>query len=136
MFSSWTRSFQEALQNESMPNDAYYPWARKNIDNILDRGATVLVARDSESPSLLYGYIACQRLSNAFLTHWLYTKGAYRRLGIANELLAHALKELGQGAERLVYTHHTRWDDKAVALGMEHVPLERVLGKRSSEVRA
>jgi hypothetical protein len=128
---TWAQAYRlepsGSLRFKRMPKSAYFSWQRERIDRVLARTPLVLVARDAECSALAYGYAVAERVGKSAVVHWVHCKEGYRRKGIGNALLAELLLRLGQGATEVLYTHRTRFDDKASALGMRHVDLERVL---------
>lgn len=102
---SWLGSARANPEALRMPKAAFYPWQRATIDQLLGRGALVLVARDVESPVFCYGWLCAERLDAAVCVHFGFTKRDWRRFGIARALLDEAILRLGDGAEELVYSH-------------------------------
>lgn len=131
VLSSWKKSFREAPKLAQLPAHVYYERANSEVAEILTR-AEVLVARDSERPDFLYGFIAYEALDgagerpDALCVQFVYTKRDWRRLGVASKLLSAAVthaEALGVDLDsaRLVYTHETRFNDVAERLGFRHV---------------
>jgi len=91
-----------------MPVDAWYLYHRDGvIPRILERG-TVFVARDSQQPIWMHGFLVAERIDDALCVHWAYIKRDSRGYGVARDLLDTAVEVLGAGAERLVYSHDVR----------------------------
>jgi GNAT superfamily N-acetyltransferase len=88
-----------------MPAGAYYPYQRGVIQQLLDRGAEVVVARDADAPEMVYGWLCCERSGREFTLHYVYVKLPFRELGLGHAMLDEALELYGDGAEELVYTH-------------------------------
>lgn len=122
---TWAHSHR--LEHTRMPKSAYFAWQRERIDRVLERPVLALVARDAECNGLAYGYVVAERLGPVVALHWVHCKEGYRRQGVGNALLAEALVRIGADAREVVYTHKSRFDGKAKAMGMRHVPLEQVL---------
>lgn len=131
VWSSWLRSYRDSLSQggQSMPAEAYYPWQRGRIADLLGSGARVLVARDPSVDGFVYGWLCCDRVGGAFRLHWAYVKhqGGFRRQRVFSELLASALERLGVEDERLVYTHRPRRAlvDVLERMGFAYEPMGR-----------
>lgn len=123
LMDTWARSYRVAEACAAIPKAAYFPWHRKRMESVLER-ALVLVARDADNPAFIYGYGVFERVGPKMVAHWLYTKGGFKRRGIASVLLARALEQLGAGATQLVMTFRTYIADKAASLGFRFEPLE------------
>lgn len=102
---TWLRSGRANPDALRMPKAAYYAWQRGNIDALLTRGATVLVARDVESPVYAYGWLCAERVADAVCVHFAYCKRDWRQRGVARALLDEAVERLGSGASELQYSH-------------------------------
>lgn len=105
VFASWARSYRAAPANMRMPSRAYYDWQRDVIDRCLARGASVLLARDSERPVYLYGFLCAERVGPDLVAHYCYVKRDWRGRGVARSLLAEAVERWGDGARDFVQSH-------------------------------
>lgn len=102
---SWARGARANPEALRMPKDAFYGWHRAQLDALLARGATVLVARDTESPVYVYAWLCAERVGDAVCVHFAYTKSDWRERGIGRALLDAAVERLGEGASELWYSH-------------------------------
>jgi GNAT superfamily N-acetyltransferase len=128
LMDTWARSYRVSEACEPIPNDAYFPWHRTRVDKILET-ALVLVARDRENPLFIYGYGVFERVGTKFVAHWVYTKGTFKRRGVASLLLSHGLDRLGDGATVLAATFRTYAEPKARELGFVFESLESLRGE-------
>lgn len=125
---SWARCYRGEPANLRMPQRAFYLWQRDMIDRLLERGATVLVARDAERPAFLFGWLCAERLGRALAVHYAFVKRAFRERGIGHAMLAAAVERLGDGAEELWQTHGCmELDAKLRGMGFARVGIEQVL---------
>lgn len=117
---SWKLSLQDAPQNSGVRPGVFFNRANRDVDRILARpGTQVLVARDTEDPPIILGFIVVERdpERDAIALHWAYTRNNYgqgtkrtalRRRGVCSQLLEHALQ--GSKSEELYYTSGSRFD--------------------------
>ena len=68
-----------------VPSEVYYPSQRALVGALLAKSVTVL-ACDPDDERHVYG---CVVVADHDCAHWLYTKGAFRRMGIARSLRDH-----------------------------------------------
>lgn len=123
---SWCRAFRSERVNLGMPQSAFYPWQRTNMDRILARDPLLLVARDVEKPEYVYGWLCAERIGDAFVAHFAYVKRDWREQGIARALLVEALERLG--GTKLQYSHEsTGLRAKLDSMGFEKQPIEVLL---------
>lgn len=105
VYETWTRDYSRQPSNRRMPSQAYYPYQRGVIDQLLERGAQVLVAYDAEQADQAYGWLCCELDGPALVLHYVYVKLPFRELGIGHALLTAALERFGEDVSELVYTH-------------------------------
>jgi GNAT superfamily N-acetyltransferase len=79
---------------------------------LADREAQVLVARDDGTGSLAYGFAVYR----SPVVHWCYVKSAFRRSGIARELL-----ELSVADGCTHFAYHSRRDDLMHKVGLSYL---------------
>lgn len=91
------------------PRERWYASQHDIASEILGRGALVLVARDSEEPAFLHGFIVAERVGAGLVVHWVSVKRDSRGYGVARALLDEAVEQLASGAERLLYSHDARF---------------------------
>lgn len=100
IYATWLESYRyDSNFGKSHRNNIFFEDYRKVVDLLLQE-SDVFVACDQDDPHVIYGYLAregCQTL------HYAFTKGPFRRWGIASALYEHAF-----GTTRPVfYTHKT-----------------------------
>ncbi len=99
--STWRRSYDRAEYARAPSLLTYIASQRAAIDRAL-AAATVDVAYSVEHPEVILGWVA--HAERAVL-HYLYVKDRYRRLGIGQALLEHAL---GSDTREVFCSHHWR----------------------------
>jgi GNAT superfamily N-acetyltransferase len=120
--SGWKRSHRDAPQNVEVAAPAYFHRMGRMLDAVLARrGTTVLVARAPDQSSVLFGFVCTETVGDTLALHYVYTRHSHRRLGVAKALLSHVLD--GSGAERLVYTAGSRFDELWERWGFKRVEL-------------
>jgi GNAT superfamily N-acetyltransferase len=85
-----------------MPGKVYYPLQRKKIYHLLSN-SMIFIACDLEDENHIYGWVCGDRHDEAAVIHYVHVKEAFRRYGIARELL----KEF-EPKKEMFYTHFTR----------------------------
>jgi hypothetical protein len=85
IFHSWGNSYRDAALAAwgDMPKATYYKRVRTRIEALLSRGAELKLAVDPDDPNLILGW-AC---AEAPVLHYVYIKEAYRRQGLALQLM-------------------------------------------------
>lgn len=109
IYDSWILSFKKSVWAGCVPNSLWFDTQRTVIREILDRGATVLVAvspiagREDEFPGIrrVMGYVVAEPKHHVL--HWLYVKNDYRGMGIGKALLAAVCPD-----GEWLYTHRTK----------------------------
>lgn len=82
ILNSWLKSYRNGVCSQHVPNEIYYKYQHKIIENLL-LDATVTVAVSLEDSTQIIGYIAT---TQPFLCHYIYVKYPFRKLGIAEQL--------------------------------------------------
>jgi GNAT superfamily N-acetyltransferase len=93
---SWFESYRKGGFSPDIGYDLFRPGMDNRIDRLLPR-SRVIVASPTAVPDEVCGYI----VDEGPVTHYLYVKQDYRRLGLATALLQLAGKPS-------LYTHETR----------------------------
>jgi len=92
---TWVHSYRASPLGRSMRPVDYTSRMNQAIARILAREPTVTVAASSEEPETIWGWL-CAESSPCGLTaivHYVWVSGAWRRLGIARDLLRAARLE-------------------------------------------
>lgn len=100
IFDSWLQTFRRSPFATGIPGPIYFQRQRARIVRLL-LNCSVLIAHARGSPEVILGYLV--RDEKAPVLHYLYAKGAMRRLGLGSVLIAAASLECP-----LEYTHLTR----------------------------
>lgn len=100
VFDSWLRSQWDADAKRKMLPDVFFPQQRGRIERILKR-SMVVIAFSTAAPEEALGYVCFERIVGIPVVHWVYTKQALRRLGVARFLV-----QVAQGeADCLQHSH-------------------------------
>lgn len=95
---SWLRSFRIGSSSaKAMLSNLYQRSQKEIIDSILQR-AEVLVACSPGNPDLIFAFIVFEKEPTVTALHYLYTKAAFRRFGLARKLVD-SIKETGRTLE-------------------------------------
>jgi len=98
---TWLRAYRHVVR---APSDWYYAAQGALVSRLLAESETTVAHFPGDSDQIL-GYV----VASGDVLHWVYTKGAFRRLGIASALLDSALAERPRRA--------THWTDDAHEVG-------------------
>ena len=84
IYTTWMKSYRyDSLIGQSCRNSIFFPFYNKVIDYILLQPDTqVLVACSKEEPEVIFAYMVTQ----GEILHYVFTKEAFRRQGIAKSL--------------------------------------------------
>lgn len=96
------------------------------IEDVLATDPVVLVARNRDEPSFLYGFLIALLAGNTLALHYTYTKRRYRRCGAMSALLSRVLELVPDGAG-LVYCTRSSRDEVFERFGFEFCDLRDVL---------
>lgn len=88
IFNSWLKSYKGGgLFTYDIPPAVYFTEHHKILERLLKR-STVIVACDSQDPTLIYGYLIAEEIEGFPVLHFCYVKNTFRGFGISNILLA------------------------------------------------
>ena len=97
VYSTWMKSFRDSSYARAIPTQLYNMGQRSRIYRVLEAKDTVVqIACDPNTEELIYGYMVSAYPN---VLHYVYTKGQYRKLGIAKALLANHI------GKTTIYTH-------------------------------
>ncbi len=86
---SWLRSYRSSKWAGITPNHLYFDVTRVCINQLLDRGAKILIAHAPTSEDAIIGFLCYEQLKNGEVAvHYCYVKDPYRRAGVASRLIA------------------------------------------------
>jgi GNAT superfamily N-acetyltransferase len=83
---TWSRSCWPLYQHETRLS-VFRSYLKRYLTHLLANEATLTVAADAESPSVIYGW----QLSTSDVIRYAYVRSTHRRLGIARALTEHVL---------------------------------------------
>lgn len=113
IMNSLLKSYKESPFGKTLSNTIYYKRHHKLITKILSNSAVLVLCAD-DNPQLIHSYIIYEYFDDLPVIHYIFTKYAYRHLGLARILL----DRVADPAKVLLYTHRTRGSDKII----EHYP--------------
>jgi hypothetical protein len=85
VYDSWLNSWRTSRYAGVVRNCDFYDTTRATIDDLIARGAVVLVA---EHESELLGYICGEQKDGKKVVHYLFVKDPFLRCGVEERLLA------------------------------------------------
>lgn len=105
ILNSWLKRYRSAIHPRLVTDRVYYESQHAVIRKIFDNPALkVVVACDPEDTNHVYGYAVAEDLAPGWvMIHWVYTKGAFRKFGVAKHLLQTVIGD----ATRVQYSHKT-----------------------------
>lgn len=106
VYSTWLRNYKHSSYFAKRVKPAVFFRGHQAIIDHLSRKPTfrVLVACNKEDPTQILGYLACERFDAGNPTvHFVYVKGAFRKMGIARQLFETASISLDECS----FTHWT-----------------------------
>ena len=116
VLSSWAHSFKGSPWAGVCPNNLWHPQMKETLDQLLERGATVLMAVADDDTDHLIGYVCYETgLSGVAVIHYVFVKDEFRTGGMGKALLSIAANG------KFIYTFRTP-DGKSLERGGTHVP--------------
>lgn len=101
IFSSWLKSYRLSSAVRDMDAEAYFAQQHYLCEFLLGTSRTV-VACSAAEPTEVLGWLVYEDHLRSCVVHWCYVKSAFRRLGIASQLVREALKTC---SDTVRYTH-------------------------------
>lgn len=83
---SWRRSYRESPGTHRWPQAAYDAWIGVRLDELLPR-SRVTVARPVDWPEGVLAWVASEQREGAYVVHWAFCKGPFRRQGLVAALI-------------------------------------------------
>lgn len=88
IFDSWMKSWRISKWAGCVPNHLFFESQRVLIEDLIARGAWILVAHPSGQLDTIIGWACAEQKDEKCVLHYLYYKDAFRGLGVADLLLA------------------------------------------------
>ena len=115
VYSTWLRSYRQMPFAQNMSNDTFFHHHKQIIEKILSKPNTkvVMVCEDAD-PDHLYGYSVVEQYGDATIIHYVYIKHAYRKLGLAKNLITTQYPLFGDKLTFVTHEsrHHKQFKDK------------------------
>jgi GNAT superfamily N-acetyltransferase len=96
IFSSWIKSYRDSIKElgilRPIRPDIYYSGQHIKIEEIIKRGATILIASEEEDPTQIYGWVCFEGMPPDAILHFVYVKANFRRMGLGSTLINEAIK--------------------------------------------
>lgn len=87
IFSTWLKSYRHSSFAKDMSNDVFFNHHKEIISSILKSSNITLLVNDTDADQI-YGYAAQQMVGTTSITHFVYVKYNFRKLGFASKLAA------------------------------------------------
>lgn len=105
---SWMGSFMVSPFAGSMKKSVYKQFQRSLIEDLLSVSNTMVLCHEDLEDEI-FTYCTYRKIGEATVIDYIYTKEAYRKMGLAKILL----KRIIEGSEKqTVFFTHTRWPGK------------------------
>lgn len=88
VFSTWLKSYRHSDFAKHMSNDVFFSYHKELVASILE-DATVTMLVNADDPDQIYGYGVQHKVGNRSITHFVYVKYSFRKLGLAKSLAEH-----------------------------------------------
>ena len=99
IYATWLNSYcHDSALGKSVRNSVFHKEYKEVIDRII-QNSQALIACHTDDPNVLFGYL----IYSDGVAHYSFVKEAFRRFGIAKELL----KESNLDIEKMIVTHKT-----------------------------
>lgn len=107
LYATWLKHYKFSSDfAKRIPHSIFFHKHHLLIGSILRKKETVtLIAYPKDSPEIIVGYITYEKPSTRPVIHFIYVKRAFRKMGVARELIE--VLDLSRG----VFTHWTEDTD-------------------------
>ena len=102
ILSSWLKSFWNAPAVRGMTKTLYFRHEREAAVRLIQQ-SSIVMAVNPEDGDEIYGYIVYEVVDGAYIMHYVYVKQAYRRKGLATNLIVRTIGD----CEVAFYSHRT-----------------------------
>lgn len=86
IYNSFLLTTRDALPASLIPKDIFFHNKPKEVDDILEVSNTI-IACQPDSEDIIYSYLIYSILNDNLIIHLVYTKAAFRKLGVAKRLI-------------------------------------------------
>lgn len=87
VYDSWMKSWRVSKWAGVIPNHLYYACQRNLIEDLIARGAEIVVACPDSQPDVILGWACGEVKDGATVLHYSYTKDPYLGLGIESTVI-------------------------------------------------
>jgi hypothetical protein len=88
IFSTWLKSYRHSQFASDMSNDVFFTYHKGIVADILKVSKVILIV-NPEDPDQIYGYAVAQQVGSRLITHFVYVKYNFRKLGLAKAIAQH-----------------------------------------------
>jgi len=88
IFDSWMKSWRVSKYAGTVPNHLFYEVQRTLIEDLLGRGADIIIAYPENHENAILGWACGEEKDGATVLHYLYIKDPYLGLGIPARLIS------------------------------------------------
>ena len=87
IFDSWMKSWRISKWAGTIPNHLYFETQRVLIEDLIARGAWIVVAYPTGQLDTIIGWACCEQKDDKCVLHYVYVKDPYMNLGVVEKLL-------------------------------------------------
>lgn len=103
LLSNWAKSYRGSPYSGPIPNNRYHETMKELVDQLLERGAYVVLAVSQDNDDQFLGFVCWEQAAAAAVVHYVFVKDEFREIhGLGRILLSVATK-----GQPFVYTHKT-----------------------------
>lgn len=107
IYSTWLESYRyDSSIGKSHKNSIFFSAYAQTIDHIFSKPSTkCFIASEPDFTDTILGYIVAEPHTPIPILHYIYTKGSFRKLGIAQSLMLHVFNL--DPSSQIFHTHQT-----------------------------
>lgn len=104
VFNAWLKSYRSQEIFRNIPNQLFFAGQQKVVERLINNHETLVIT--SDDPNQIIGFVNYEVLGNNIILHYVYVKHAFRRMGIAKEVINKVIPYLGN--KPVLFSHETR----------------------------
>ena len=103
ILSNWAKSYRSSPYSGPIPNNLYHATLKELVDQLLGRGAYVVLAVSEDDDDQFLGFVCWEQAQALPVVHYVFVKDEFREIhGLGRALLRVATKD-----GDFIYTHKT-----------------------------